>query len=223
MSNRFELSAAFIVERLGYQIWEALKVPETFGEHFDLPWLHLPVASARPPRAELRGRDPRNVSARVIEPAGARVAIDLQVGPLDASGWPIHVRLVQTSEGLLQADLEPLWPYTVSDLQLLMAHDVRLPMAPRMAVIGARFAGGDAGLSVCSVVDGGPAQRCGLAVGDLLIAIDGVRILDFSGLDVALTLLADTAEIELCWARGRQCMSGTIALEGASENERRGA
>ena len=48
--------------------------------------------------------------------------------------------------------------------------------SPPRAVLGAKTETAGADLKLAQVFDGGPAQSAGLSAGDILVAIDGVRV-----------------------------------------------
>jgi Do/DeqQ family serine protease len=62
-----------------------------------------------------------------------------------------------------------------------------------------------AGVLVNRIYPGGPAERAGLAQGDVILAVDGREVLDPKGLNFRLALgtLGEQAELEV-WRRGRR-------------------
>src|SRR5690606_3530515 len=84
------------------------------------------------------------------------------------------------------------WAEGTEDLplaELLAGHGLRLTMAPAgeaPAWLGCRSVDRDGGVGIASVASGGPGHAAGLSAGDLLVAVDGLRMSRASGLEAAL-------------------------------------
>lgn len=80
------------------------------------------------------------------------------------------------------------------------------------AVLGARAGNGEAVLS--QVFDGGPAQTAGLAAGDVVIAIDGLRV-NGAGLEKSVASYAPGTTVEVHAFRRDELMRFAVRLEAA--------
>ncbi|NMF91637.1 PDZ domain-containing protein, partial [Aromatoleum petrolei] len=54
--------------------------------------------------------------------------------------------------------------------------EFRAEAAAKGAWLGVKLAGGNGEAKLANVFDDGPAQRCGLSAGDVLVAIDGLKV-----------------------------------------------
>jgi S1-C subfamily serine protease len=73
------------------------------------------------------------------------------------------------------------------------------------------------GALVTEVVPGGPAERAGLATGDLIISVEGVPVTDPSSVNYRLATRGIGASVSVGVKRGGQDYAATLALEAAPE------
>ena len=84
------------------------------------------------------------------------------------------------------------------------------PAAP-VPSLGIKLAGGEGEARVVNVFDGGPAQAAGLAAGDVLVALDGLKI-TARGLEERLKRRAVGDEVEIHAFRRDELMHFTLTL-----------
>ena len=116
--------------------------------------------------------DPNGVPEGAIETLAAEVA-----------GRSLEAFFADTLYGCEDPPLQALLQHIGIDLQLRPAsgqEDRGCKPAPddsqAPATLGLRLAATASEAKVAAVFDGGPAQRAGIAAGDLLLALDGLRI-----------------------------------------------
>lgn len=81
---------------------------------------------------------------------------------------------------------------------------------------GARYRAEAMGVRIINVAHGSPAHQCGLSQGDLLMAVDGLRV--NSGFEQSLSRFKDSAHITLHWFRDDVLMSGDMPIESAKKD-----
>lgn len=87
-----------------------------------------------------------------------------------------------------------------------------LPQALKRPVLGVKTAGDAAGVKLAQVLDGGAARRAGLSAGDVVIALDGLRVSD---LDRALERYAVGDKVKVHAFRRDELMKFELVLEAA--------
>ncbi|WP_051071677.1 M61 family metallopeptidase [Azoarcus sp. KH32C] len=87
------------------------------------------------------------------------------------------------------------------------------PSAKR-PTLGIKLAGGNGEAKLANVFDDGPAQRAGLSAGDVLIAIDGLKVSSGS-LDAAIARRAAGEQIRIHAFRRDELMEFDVTLEAA--------
>ncbi len=79
-------------------------------------------------------------------------------------------------------------------------------------VLGMKLGGGSGEAKVANVYDDGPAQAAGISAGDVLIALDGLRVTNARGLDELLARRRAGDEVELHLFRRDELMSFRAVL-----------
>ena len=88
-----------------------------------------------------------------------------------ATGLDLSTSLRNWTEGMRDPDFAQLLATVGVRLESKLALD-----SPAFAMLGMKLQGGCADCRVAQVFDGGPAQKAGLSAGDILVALDGLRI-----------------------------------------------
>jgi predicted metalloprotease with PDZ domain len=114
------------------------------------------------------------------------------------SGWLRHA--VSGTEDLPLADL--LKPFGV---------DCRIEAAGTAATLGIKLAAGDGEAKLANVFDGGAAQDAGLSAGDVLVAIDGLKV-TAGNLDTMLARRRSGEQVEIHAFRRDELMRFTVEL-----------
>ncbi|MER1966870.1 PDZ domain-containing protein [Castellaniella sp. GW247-6E4] len=95
---------------------------------------------------------------------------------LEATGADTAAFIARHAEGLEDVPLA----------ELLASHGITLRWEtehPSRPTLEARWRPAEGGLQLTTVFEGGPAHRGGLSAGDVLVALDGLRIADVAGLE----------------------------------------
>lgn len=88
---------------------------------------------------------------------------------------------------------------------------LRVAAAGKGPNLGAKLASGGAELRLANVFDDGPAQRAGLSAGDVLVAVDGLRV-GGSGLDAMLARRVPGERVEIHAFRRDELMRFDVEL-----------
>nr|MBP6500356.1 PDZ domain-containing protein [Thauera sp.] len=98
--------------------------------------------------------------------------------------------------------------------RLLKGMGLTLDAAPASAapVLGWKLGGGNGEAKVLNVHDGGPAQAAGVAAGDVLVALDGLKVSAAKGLDDMLARRQAGDEVTLHVFRRDELMSLRLVL-----------
>jgi len=108
------------------------------------------------------------------------------------------------------------WAEGTDDLplaELLAGHGLRLTMSPASeapAWLGLRAVDRDGGVRIASVTNGGPGHACGLSAGDLLVAVDGLRVGHAAALDALLARKRPGARLRIHAFRGDELREFTV-------------
>ncbi len=117
---------------------------------------------------------------RDFDTAGKGVAEDAMPGLVaEATGVDLAREIGRWAEGTEDLPLA----------ELLAGHGLRLTMSPAADApswLGLRTVDRDGGVGIASVANDGPGHAAGLSAGDLLVALDGLRMSRASALDAAL-------------------------------------
>ena len=93
----------------------------------------------------------------------------------------------------------------------------RTEAVDQTAALGVKVADGNGGVRLANVLDGGPAQRAGLSAGDVLIALDGLK-LDVKRLEALLGRCAPGDRVELHAFRRDELMRFEVELVEPPKN-----
>lgn len=221
MKDGFE--ATLVVELAPDEVWEALtrrtleRDTDAEGQvHYVLPGfpsfppLSMVGASCSPLEAEpgrlLRVR-------KDDEPcSGTEIAVTLEKADTGT-----RVTVVQSGFGpwleRLRDTFETHWLQIVADFRLYLERGLTVVPTAFGANLGALTRHTPVGLEVMSVDAGGFAQNAGLAPGDLLLTVGGIRIHDTQQLWTVLALCEADRKTEVTWARGRDAMQGRATAQ----------
>jgi len=89
---------------------------------------------------------------------------------------------------------------------------LRAEAAGTAPVLGLKLAAGGGEAKVANVFDDGPAQAAGISAGDVLIALDGLRLTSAKGLEDLLARRRAGDEVELHLFRRDELMSLRVVL-----------
>lgn len=93
--------------------------------------------------------------------------------------------------------------------------ELRMEVAAKGPVLGVKFATGNSEARIATAWDDGPAQRAGLSAGDVLIAVDGLKV-SASNIDALLERRQPGERIEVHAFRRDELMHFELELEAAS-------
>lgn len=211
--------ATFHVERLPYQVWQLLAVPDVAGAHFRIPGFASDAPHATGCQAAMvRRESTHNVACRKTDAPGKDSEIHLTVGPANASGWPTRVTLSITAANATPPDLLALhaeyWRQSAANLHLFLERGVAVSTKQDPVALGAHFRQTEHGLEVTTVCEVGNAARGEMLPGDLLLTVAGARILDFPQLIAAWSTLGTRDQIAVSWLRANQTHCRLITLPG---------
>ena len=214
-----ELRESFDVFLPASAVWERLRLP---GEHASgtcrIPG--FPSSDGSPGcvvGVESDEPQQRLAGTKLDEPCGG-TAIRIEIGPANAGGWPTRVNVVQAGFAPPLADLPDYlnahWRRIVADFRLYVEHGVTAPASTWGASLGATTRETPTGLVVSDLVAQGFADRCGMHVGDLLVTLAGVRVLDTAQLWTVLAVLNPGDEARARWVRDGEAIDAVQALGG---------
>jgi S1-C subfamily serine protease len=165
------------------------------------------------------GRDAAGHVLSAVALAGGRTTVDCADGPVEAfvTGGPLDASLAGAGVFDLDGEVrgvvawcgDRLLAVPVSEVVRLLAADAGAPtrlgleVAPADSLARAyarAYVGGDTGLLVTAVVPAGPADRAGLRVGDVIVAVGGEPAVAASA---AALRAGDPAGLALTRQRGR--------------------
>ncbi|MGL1833864.1 M61 family metallopeptidase [Rhodocyclaceae bacterium SMB388] len=95
----------------------------------------------------------------------------------------------------------------------------RTEAASKGPVLGVKLAGGNNETRVANVFDGGPAQLAGLSAGDVLIAVDGLKVGGADAVDAMLARRKPGERLELHAFRRDELMRFDVVLAPAPESD----
>lgn len=214
-----ELRESFDVFLPASAVWERLRLPGApasdtcripgFPSSDGSPGCVVGVESDEPQQ--------RLAGTKLDEPCGGTV-IRIEIGPANASGWPTRVSMVQAGFAPPLADLPDYlnahWRRIVADFRLYVEHGVTAPASTWGASLGATTRETPTGLVIAEVMAEGFADRCGMRVGDLLVTLADVRVLDTAGLWTVLAVFKPGDEVDACWVRDGEMMDAMQTLGG---------
>lgn len=105
--------------------------------------------------------------------------------------------------------------------RLLRAFGVsyRTEAASKGPVLGVKLLGGNGETRVANVFDGGPAQLAGLSAGDVLVAVDGLKVGGADAVDAMLARRKPGDRLELHAFRRDELMRFDVALASAPDSD----
>ena len=203
------LRESFNVELPQAVVWERLRLPApaTAG-HFRIPG--FPSADGQPGCIAVPlAHDPqRALRVRKQDAPCADSVIAIEIGPANASGWPTRVTVAQSDLPPPMAAMPDMvaahWRQIVADFRLYVERGVVAPPAAWGASLGAIVQQTPIGLALGALEEGGFAERCRMAPGDLLLTLRGVRILDIGQLWAVLALSPPADAATVTWVRDGQ-------------------
>lgn len=148
--------------------------------------------------------------------SGTEIAVQLE-----HAGSGTRVTVVQSGFGPWLPDVIEMfgmvWNMIVADLKLYLEQGVRVKthlfdQAPPRASLGCETQDRLEGLAVGRVAEDGFAGRAGLRTGDLLLQLNGVRLLNTMQLIDLMRIGAPGTELEAVWARSGELMRATVPL-----------
>lgn len=212
------LREAFHVEQPASTVWARLRLadaPLAAGSRCRIPG--FPSADGGPGCAARVDAAVPQRSLRATKQdrpcAGSRIAV--AIAPANASGWPTRVTVAQTDLPSVMAAMPDAvaahWRQIVADFRLYLEREVLAPRTTPAADFGALAKETPVGVELLAVAGGGFAERCGMRRGDLLLALQGVRIYGLAQLWTVLAVSAKGEEASAVWVRdGLRC--GAAAL-----------
>lgn len=222
MSDDFETT--FIVELAPAEVWESLtrrraERGEDGATHHVLPGFPSlpPLDVAGASGTELEAEPERLLRVRKDDHPcqGTEIAVRLE-----QAGTGTRVTIVQSGFG---AFLDAVGRDTVFAHGQQIANDFRLYLERGLDVpgtewgwnLGARTRQTPIGVEIEILYPGeGWAERVGLAPGDLLLTLAGIRIHDHPQLWTVLALTQPAGKIDATWARGQELIAGRARPEG---------
>lgn len=143
--------------------------------------------------------------------AGTEIAV-----VLEAADTGTRISIVQSGFGPWLKDVKDIfethWHQIVADFRLHLERGIVVPGTIWGASLGAMTKQTGIGLEVTNVSPDGFGERSGMAEGDLLLTLRGMRIHDTQQLSTVLALSSTGDEVEASWARGREYMTARAAL-----------
>ena len=186
------LQAAFVVDRIPRQVWDALELPAR-GESA--------TCAGLPGQFVVRDRDPERL-VTFGDPDGGELALRFE--PVTAAGWPTRVSVTASAHWGAAAQ----WHEHIANLQLFLTSGVVCPTGPRQTA--GRFTLREVGFGV-EVVDLAEASvlaRCGLEGGDVVLIVNAVRVLSADA--VRAVIAAARGRVSLAWVRAGTLMRGEV-------------
>lgn len=216
MDDDFE--ATFVVELSVEEVWEAMKrsapADASGNRRHLLPG--FPGAGEHGPGAlctELEIDPGRLLRVKKEEEpcAGTEILV-----VLESEGSGTRVKVVQSGFGQWMKDM---WDLVVAhgleiiaDFRLHIERGIDVPPKAWGPSIGAITRETPIGLEITAVVPGSFCDRAGLAAGDLLLTLRGLRVYDTGQLWTILALSEAGEETEIGWARGREAARAVAPL-----------
>ena len=203
------VESVFHIEVPGAEVWRRCRLPgPTEADRCRIPGFPSVDGAPGCAAAVLESGPQKLLRCRKLDLPCAGTEITIRVAPANAAGWPTRVTLSQQGFGgvLPREILEVHWRQIAADFRLYVEREVTVPGTAWGIALDAAVRQTPTGLEVTEVGDGGLAARCGLRVGDLLLAVGPVRVHDLAQLWTVLALLPVDREVGLGWARGSDWM-----------------
>jgi len=205
-------SAVFDICSLPRQIWQAICDAEVDGR-CRLPGFPSAGAALTGCMATIIEADPeRLLRLRKDDAPCAGTEITLRLSPANAGGWPTRLTLTQTGFGapaIARDAMTTHWRQIVADFRLFLEHTIVAPSTRSGPDLGIVPRQTDIGVECAALVPGGSAARHGIAAGDLLLSVRGIRIYDIAQLRAVLATTSDSP-IELVWVHDKELRSTRV-------------
>ena len=174
----------------------------------------------------LESKPQRLLRVRKDDMPCAGTEIEIRIEPATAAGWPTRVTLRQSGFGpffdAAREIFDAHFRQIAANFHLYVERGIRVG-AETPPDFGAALVQTPIGLELGALTAGGFAERCGMATGDVLLEVGGVRVHDIGELWALLarpsgrvgSSLARTASdgagrvMTVVWARGRARMEGS--------------
>lgn len=204
----------FVVDVAPEAVWQALTRPPAGA--LDAAAVHMPGFEAR---CSILEQDPGKLLrlSKDEEPcSGTEIAVRLE-----HAGSGTRVTVVQSGFGPWLPDVIEMfgmvWNMIVADLKLYLERGIAIKThlfeePPPRVGLGCDAVDQLDGLKVANVAADGFAARLGVAGEDLLLKLNGARLLNSMQLADLLRMCAPGQELEAVWARGSELMRGRAQL-----------
>lgn len=203
-----DLSASFIIDRIPRQVWEqshTILTPQKTCRIPVLPDYEDNLGS----KGTIIESDPERllVALKDSEPfPGTEISIRLE--PINASGWPTQVTITQnqtdSSSDLRESTNRFLWKEFLLNYQLYLERNIICPPYKRLSTLGLSFDETPLGLVVTRVAQKTFAANCGIQIQDLLISIQGERVLNARQFFTLVSFLDSEESVQIQFARGNK-------------------
>lgn len=216
MSERDALEAVFTIDVAPEDAWAAVTRPARdqvpgeparyFLAGFEAVCSELEVDPGRMLRMRKEEEPCKGTEiVVVIEDAGGKSRVTVV-----QSGFPAAFRAALES-------FRFVWTMIHTDLALYMERGVSTKAhlfggPPPRASLGLKANDAAAGLKVAAVEPGGFGARAGVAAGDLLVSLNGVRLTSGMQLIDLMRMAEPGMSAEAAWVRGREKMSASATL-----------
>ena len=211
-----QMSYSFTINQIPRHVWEKSHTVLVPGKI-----CHIPVLPNYTDNYGSEGRiikiDPERllIVTKATHPfIGSEISIRLE--PFNASGWPTQVTLTQ-----LQSDSHTdspdtsdysLWKEFVVNYHLYLERNVICPPYNPPVTLGMSFDETSIGLVVTKVDRNTVAEKCDIQSEDLLITIQGIRILRIDQLLSVTSMLTLENSLEIKFARGNEILTRNTSL-----------
>ncbi|MEE9255322.1 MAG: hypothetical protein V3U43_10325 [Pseudomonadales bacterium] len=210
--------ATFVVDLSAEEAWQAMTRPVLGSADAELQRVvpGFPGVGDHGPGAlctELEVQPGRLLRLRKEhEPcAGTEIAV-----VLEATDTGTRITIVQSGFGPWLKDVrdtfETHWHQIVADFRLHIERGITVPGTIWGASLGVMTKQTPTGLQIIDVSPDGFGRTAGMADGDLLLTLRGIRIHDTQQLWTILALSSTGEELDATWARGREGMQATAVL-----------
>lgn len=210
------MSHSFTVNQIPRHVWDkshTVLVPERT--------CHIPVLPNYDDDSGSQGRivktDPERLLVAIKESQpflGAEISIRLE--PANASGWPTQVTLshnrTETSTDFHDYSDHFLWKEFGVNYRLYLEQSVICPPYNRPITLGMSLEETPLGLVVNEIGDKSAAEMCGIRSKDLLITLQGVRILSANQFFSITSLLTREENVEIKISRNNKILTRKTKL-----------
>ena len=208
------LRDSFNVELPLAQVWERLRLPSPIEPgQCRIPGFPSIDGEAGCVATVIASEPQKSLRLRKQDAPCADSDIAIDIGPANASGWPTRVTVAQSNLPALMAAMPDMvvahWRQIVADFRLYLERCVMAPSMAWGASLGAVAEQTPVGVALGPLEEGGFAARCGMAAGDLLLTLRGVRIYAIADLWAVLALSPPTEAANVTWVRDNQTLAAS--------------